>query len=86
MFNIIEIYIKRMSKEDIKNFAISKNINLSDQELDFTYDFVKKNYKNFFANPKLFNIERYKNYYSKENFSKITKVFQEYTKKYANYL
>ncbi len=86
MFNIIERYINKMTKEDIKTFALSKNIDLSSAELDFTYDFVKKNYKNFFANPKVFNIERYKDNYSKENFSKITKVYQEYTQKYANYL
>ena len=56
MFNIIERYINKMTKEDIRSFAINKNINLSEQELDFTYDFVKKNYKSFFQNPKVFNI------------------------------
>ena len=86
MFNIIERYINKMTKEDIRSFAINKNINLSEQELDFTYDFVKKNYKSFFQNPKVFNINRYKDNYSQENFSKITKVYQEYTQKYANYL
>lgn len=86
MFNIIERYIMKMTKEDVNNFAISKNIYLSEDELSFTYEFIKKNYKNFLGNPKLFNLERYQNYYSKENFSKITKVYQEYTKKYANYL
>ena len=86
MFNIIERYIIKMTKEDINNFAISKNIYLSEQELDFTYNFVKKNYKSFFQNPKVFNLDRYKSYYTEENFSKITKVYQEYTQKYANYL
>jgi len=86
MFNIIERFILRMTKEDINNFAISKNITLSEEELNFTYDFVKKNYKTFLGNPKLFNLERYQNFYSKENFSKITKVYNEYTKRYANYL
>lgn len=85
-YNLIERYINKMTKEDVKNFAINKNINLSNEELDFTYDFVKKNYKNFLANPKVFNIERYKNNYTEENFSKITKVYQEYSQKYANYL
>ncbi len=86
MFNLIERYISRMTKEDIRNFASSKNISLSDTELDFTYDFVKKNYRNVLANPKLFNLDRYKNNYSQENFSKITKVWQEYSQKYSNYL
>lgn len=86
MFNIIERYLSKLTKEDIANFAISKNIELSENELDFTYSFVKKNYKEFLKNPKLFDLNRYQNHYTKENFEKITKVYQEYSKKYANYL
>lgn len=86
MFNIIERYILKMTKEDVNNFALSKNIQLSEDELNFTYDFIKKNYKTFLGNPKLFSLERYQNFYTKENFSKITKVYNEYTQRYANYL
>ena len=86
MFNLIEMYIKKMTKEDISNFAKSKEIDLSNEELDFTYNFVKRNYKDFLGNPKLLDLNRYKNNYSQENFNKIVKVYQEYTQKYANYL
>ena len=86
MFNIIESYINRLSKDDINNFCISKNISLDQNELDFTYNFIKKNYKNILGNPRLFNINRYEKNYSKENFSKITKVYEEYKQKYSNYL
>ena len=86
MYNIIERFIINMKKEDINNFAISKNINLSSEELEFTYNFIKKNYQTMLKNPKLFNIERYRNNYTEENFNKIVKVYQEYFQKYANYL
>jgi len=86
MFNIIERYINKMTKEDVNNFALSKNITLSEDELNFTYDFIKKNYKNLLGNPNLLNLELYKNKYSKENFSKITKVYQEYFNRYSRYL
>ena len=86
MFNIIERFINNMTKDDVNNFATSKNIHLSDSELDYTYNFIKKNYKSMLQNPKLFNIERYRNNYSEENFTKISKVYQEYFQKYANYL
>ncbi len=43
MFNIIERYINNMSKEDVNNFAIKKNINLNENELDFTDKVIKKN-------------------------------------------
>ncbi len=86
MKNIIERFIIRMTKEDINNFALSKDIHLSDTELDFTYNFIKKNYINIMDNPKLFDIDRYKNNYTKENFSKIAKVYQEYFNRYTYYL
>ncbi len=86
MYNLIERYMNRITKEDINNFALSKNITLSESELDFTYDFAKKNYQNILANPTLFNINRYKSHYTEENFNKIVKVYNEYFQKYANYL
>jgi len=86
MYNLIERYINKLTKDDIKRFSISKNILLSEEELNFTYEFIKKNYKEMLNNPKLFNLERYKNKYTKENFSKITKVYHEYFQRYSNYL
>ena len=86
MHSIIERYLNRMTKEDINNFAVSKGINLSEDELSFTYNFVKRNYKEMLNNPKLFDINRYKNNFSKENFEKISKVYQEYFNKYSYYL
>ncbi len=86
MFNIIERYVQKLTKEDIRTFALSKNITLSEEELQFTYDFVKKNYQNILKNPQLFDINRYKSHYTEENFSKITKVFNEYNQRYSSYL
>lgn len=86
MFNIVERYISKMTKEDVQNFALSKNVNLSDSELEFTYSFIKKNYQDMLKNPQLFDLKRYENHYSKENFSKITKVYQEYFQKFSRYL
>lgn len=86
MYNIIERFINNMTINDINNFAISKGIYLSESELEFTFNFIKTNYKNILGNPKLLDLERYKNKYTKENFEKISKVFQEYFQKYSHYL
>ena len=86
MYNIIERYIINMTIDDVNNFAIKKGIALSESELNFTFNFIKKNYKSFLGNPKLLNLELYKNNYSKENFEKISKVFNEYFHRYSNYL
>lgn len=86
MYNIIELYINKLRKEDVSNFAIGKSVYLSNEELDFTYDFIQKNWKDIVKNPNLFDIDRYKNKYTPENFNKIKKVFQEYLQKFRNYL
>lgn len=86
MYNLVEKYIKNMTIDDVKNFALKKGANLSESELNFTFNFIKNNYQNILKNPSLLDLERYKNQYTKENYEKITKVFQEYSQKYARYL
>ena len=76
----------RLTREDVSNFAIKKNVNLSSGELDFTYSFIKKNWEQVIKNPKLLNLERYKNNYNPENFTKIVKLFNEYSAKYQAFL
>lgn len=86
MFNLISRYIQNLSIEQVNTFALSKNINLSEDELKFTYDFVKKNWEKVIGNPNLLHLERYKEKFSEENFIKINKLFNEYSQKYRNYL
>ena len=86
MFNLIKRFMQNLNKEQVSNFALSKDINLSNEELDFTYEFVKKNWEKILGNPKLLNLDRYKEKFSEENFIKINKLFIEYSQKYRNYL
>ena len=78
--------MNRISKEDVNNFAQKNNVTLSESELDFTYDFIKKNWQPILANPNMLNFDRYKDKYSPENLEKIKKLFKEYSIKYKNYL
>ena len=86
MFNLISRYMNRITKEDINNFALNKNIYLNDEELSFTYEFIKKNWNQILSNPNMLNLDRYKNKYSEENFNKIKILFNEYYSKYHKYL
>ena len=43
MNNIIEKFIKNMTMNDVKSFALKKGANLSESELQFTYNFIKTN-------------------------------------------
>ena len=76
----------RMTMNDVNNFAISKNIYLSQEELTFVYDFVSKNWEQVIRNPKLLNLDRYKDRFSEENFKKIKKLFLEYSARYSSYI
>jgi len=86
MYNIIKRYMQNITIDQVNNFAIAKNINLSEEELTFTYNFVKKNWEKVLGNPKLLQLDRYKEKFSEENFVKINKLFSEYSQKYRNYL
>lgn len=86
MFNIIDKYMNNLTREKVNDFALSKNVCLSEEELTFTYEFVKKNYREMLKNPSLFDIDRYKNRFSEENFHKIKKVYTEYLSKYGHLL
>ncbi len=86
MFSLIKNYMENLKMEDVNNFAIKNDVTLSPEELDFTYKFVKKNWETILSNPKLLNLNRYKEYYSEENFHKIQKLFQIYYQKYGSYL
>ena len=86
MFGLIERYINNLTIHDLNNLAITKEIYLSQEELEFSYDFVKKNWQNVLANHCVFDVDKYKEHYSEENFMKIKKLIKEYSIKYGNYL
>ena len=81
---LIERFISNLTKEKVLEFANSKDVHLNDDELDFTYTFIKKNYKTILTNPSLLNMDLYKNKYSEENFTKINRIINEYYTKYHN--
>lgn len=78
--------MRNLKKEDVLKFASTKNILLSEEELNFTYEFMKRNWENILGNPKLLDLDRYKNKFSEENFVKVKKLFNEYYQKYSRYL
>lgn len=86
MYNLISRYINKMTIEDVNNFALKKNINLNEEELLFTYEFIKKNWNQMLSNPNILNIDRYKDKYTLENFNKIKILYKEYYSKYHRFL
>ena len=71
---------------DLQNLAISKGIDLSKEELDFSFSFIKKNWKNVLSNYNSFDLDKYKDKFSEENFMKINKLYKDLLFKYGRYL
>ena len=86
MYNLVKRYMDNLTKEQVLNFAQKNQIFLSQEELDFTYTFVKKNWEMIFRNPNLLKLERYKDKFSEENFIKIQKLFVLYYQRYGHLL
>ena len=86
MYTLIERYINNMNIYDLQNLAISKGIDLSQEELDFSFNFIKKNWKNILLSHGSFDIEKYKDNFSSENFIKIKQLIKESIVKYSKYL
>ncbi len=70
-----------MTIEDVKKFAIKNGIYLSEEETDFVFRFVKRNYEAIYANPNI-DLSKYKGHFSEENYTKIMKLVNEYKSKY----
>ena len=85
MFQLIKNYVSTLTKEKVLEFANSKDIHLSDSELDFIYRFITRNYEALYVNPNI-DFSKYKQYLSSENYDKIIKLINEYRAKYSNYL
>ena len=83
MKSLIEKYISNISKEQVASFALMHNIILRKDELDFTYSFIKNHYNEILDDN--FNIDKYKNYYTTDNFNKIKALFTEYSNKYSHF-
>ena len=86
MYNLIKAYMGRITIQDVNNFAVSKNIYLSGEELNFVYEFINKNWEQVIKNPKLLNLDRYQDRFSKDNFEKIKKLFLEYSARYSSFI
>ena len=78
MLNLIEPYINNITKNDINSFALKNNINLSNNELEFIYNFIKNRYNEVLNNPNNFSLTKYKNNFSNENFVKINGLINRY--------
>lgn len=81
MFQLIKNYVNKMTREDVANFTRKHDIYLNDEEIDFSYRFIKKNYEALYANPNV-DLSKYKCHYTEENYNKLMKLINECKSRY----
>lgn len=73
-------YINRLRRDDIIKFCNLKGINISNNEIDIIYDYIKYDYKRFFNNPtEVLNEIKLK--VSDNTFKEIMKLYDKYKNK-----
>ena len=75
---IIINYIKRLTKQDITNFCIKQNINLTEKEIDIIYYYIKNKYKDFFNGKEQILLSELKSQVSKSTYNKILEYYELY--------
>lgn len=86
MHNFLKKYIDKLNINDIKSFANKNNINLSKEELELIFKYIKNDWEIIiYKNPsKIFNELEKK--LSKENYNILISLFNEYKNKFKNFL
>lgn len=84
MVNLIAMYINNMSIDDFNDMALNQGIELNDEELDFSYNFIKDNWLDVFNNYDEFDFSKYKDKYTKDNYEKICKLIDDMYNKYGH--
>ncbi len=86
MYDLISRFIEKMTPNDISNFAKEQNIELSEDETNFIYLFLKKNWQELLGNPNSLIMSRYRNNFSDENYNKINNLVNYYRIKFSGYI
>mgnify|MGYP004552549785 FL=1 len=77
-------YIKKLTKNDIVNFASKQNISLRDDEIDVIYSYIKTRYSDFLAGREKELLLEIKEQVSSSTYLKILEYYQLYLEKVKN--
>lgn len=73
-------YIKRLTKQDIINFSLKQNINLTEEEINIIYYYIKNKYNDFFNGKEQILLSEIKTKVSPTTYNKILEYYELYKK------
>ncbi|MCI9084060.1 MAG: hypothetical protein HFH46_00395 [Bacilli bacterium] len=86
MNSLIGQYVNKLTINNINDFALKNNINLSENELNVLLNVAKNHYREVLNGNDLEVINYLKDNLSKDNYDKIISLYNEYKNKYQGYL
>lgn len=82
---LIKNYINKLSINNLREFALKNNINLTDIELEYLLTLVKENFDDILANENKY-LNMVKDNINPNEFEKIKELFLYYKNRYKGYL
>lgn len=86
MMMFAEMYINNMTMEQFNSMALDNGIKLSKNELEFSFNFIKSNWKEVLANQDSFDLSMYKDKFSDDNYKKIEELISVLKEQYGHLL
>jgi len=77
---ILEMYIKKLTKDDIVNYLSKECIPASNEEIDLIYNAIKNDYNEILESDFNSYISNYKLTFNKALYEKIIEKYNEYKK------
>ena len=83
---LIKNYVNNITVNDIKEFALKNNINITNDEANYLLKLIKREwYQIVFGNPDKVLLEL-KNHFSPDKYQQLYQLYQMYKNKYSHYL
>jgi len=75
---LIQEYIKKLTNEDIKNFAKKEGISINDEETNIIYNYIKEYWRTLLhGNPKGI-LQELKLKLNEDSYTKIEKLYEQF--------
>lgn len=77
---LLKNYVNKLTKEDIINYLKNENINITKDDIDIIYDYIKKYFMIFYKGDPTYLFNELKDKLTKEAYNKALELYQKYKK------
>jgi hypothetical protein len=80
---LLQIFIEKISKDDINDFARKQGVTLDENELDIIYEYLKKYWRTFYYGNPLSLLEELKAKLSSTTYAKIENLYMQAKERFS---